>query len=336
MPMGRLAITTGTFTAGMLKKAGYAESVICVAPRLIRGKFASEVNTDTFFAACVQSDTDFDTNWLAWTSRATAKKIDSRKIGFIEFSKNFDLVELWVEPDTNSQIVMVMILDYVSKFQHVIDKFSIFQVNSISMLGKADLSSLEDIVIIIKPSSLVPMARKAWAAFRYTTPEKWFALLDQDMRDFSYLRRAVISQLQELPDITTAIGASGSYILKKIYDGESSVKSLFEQYLNTSRVPTMNYWELGAELERLCYCSVPAIKGLRDLHFKLDVLNNVNYVSEIHNTKMSVTDLGRRLVEQKDDFSNHNTIDYQWGGTNIKNDQLWRWDNVNTGLVHPK
>jgi hypothetical protein len=52
-------------------------------------------------------------------------------------------------------------------------------------------------------------------------------------------------------------------------------------------------------------------------------------------SRLSVTELGRALVMQADDFSRHNPIHRWWGGTELTNDRLWRWDPANRTLVAP-
>ena len=48
-----------------------------------------------------------------------------------------------------------------------------------------------------------------------------------------------------------------------------------------------------------------------------------------------LTELGKAIVAQADDFSRHNPIHRWWGGTELTNDRLWRWDLLNRALVAP-
>ena len=45
-------------------------------------------------------------------------------------------------------------------------------------------------------------------------------------------------------------------------------------------------------------------------------------------SKLSLAPLGKAILEQADDFSRHNHIHRWWGGTELTNDRLWRWDPV--------
>jgi hypothetical protein len=43
---------------------------------------------------------------------------------------------------------------------------------------------------------------------------------------------------------------------------------------------------------------------------------------------LSLTEFGKAIVAHKEDFSRHNPIHRWWGGTELTNDRLWRWDPV--------
>ena len=47
-------------------------------------------------------------------------------------------------------------------------------------------------------------------------------------------------------------------------------------------------------------------------------------------SQLSLTQFGKAVVAHEDDFSRHNPIDRWWGGTQLTNDRLWRW---NTALT---
>ncbi len=47
---------------------------------------------------------------------------------------------------------------------------------------------------------------------------------------------------------------------------------------------------------------------------------------------LSLTALGTAILARADDFSRHNPIHRWWGGTELTNDRLWRWDQANRRL----
>ncbi len=51
--------------------------------------------------------------------------------------------------------------------------------------------------------------------------------------------------------------------------------------------------------------------------------------------KVVLTELGRSLFAREDDMWRHNLIKRWWGGTELTNERLWRWDRESRSLVAP-
>ena len=51
--------------------------------------------------------------------------------------------------------------------------------------------------------------------------------------------------------------------------------------------------------------------------------------------EVTLTELGRSLVAREDDMWRHNPIKRWWGGTELTNERLWRWDRESRLLVEP-
>jgi len=43
---------------------------------------------------------------------------------------------------------------------------------------------------------------------------------------------------------------------------------------------------------------------------------------------LSLTEFGRAILAHQEDFSRHNPVHRWWGGTELTNDRLWRFDPV--------
>jgi hypothetical protein len=52
-------------------------------------------------------------------------------------------------------------------------------------------------------------------------------------------------------------------------------------------------------------------------------------------SQLSLTALGKAILANTEDFSRHNLISRCWGGTELTNNNLWRWDPANRTLVGP-
>lgn len=51
--------------------------------------------------------------------------------------------------------------------------------------------------------------------------------------------------------------------------------------------------------------------------------------------KVTLTELGRSVFAREDDMWRHNPIKRWWGGTELTNERLWRWDRESRLLIAP-
>jgi len=52
-------------------------------------------------------------------------------------------------------------------------------------------------------------------------------------------------------------------------------------------------------------------------------------------SKLNLTPFGEAVMAASEDFSRHNPIRRWWGGTELTNDCLWRWDAAHRALIRP-
>jgi hypothetical protein len=74
-------------------------------------------------------------------------------------------------------------------------------------------------------------------------------------------------------------------------------------------------------------------------------LGEAPFVEEMHSdrlrhdryakSRLKLTALGEAILAWKEDFSRHNPIQRWWGGTELTNERLWRWDPKYRTLVGP-
>jgi hypothetical protein len=95
------------------------------------------------------------------------------------------------------------------------------------------------------------------------------------------------------------------------------------------------YWEVGALLDGLARSSAPAVSGLDDGPFTMEMHDDRNRFERYKRSKLKLTALGEAILARTDDFARHNPIHRWWGGTELINDRLWRWDQVNRVLIEP-
>jgi len=151
----------------------------------------------------------------------------------------------------------------------------------------------------------------------------------------SQLRKAVVALLEELPMRATGLGATEMRMLELLTEGCIHPHDLFSGHGKPVERCTYGYWEVGALLDGLARGPQPAISGLAEGPFDDALHHYRDRHDRYRNSNLSLTELGMALLAQADDFSRHNPVRRWWGGTELTNTRLWRWDPSERKLVAP-
>ncbi len=259
-------------------------------------------------------------------------KFGGTDFGLIEFCQRCETVELWIETEPNAQLVLIWLLDYLHSHAKPTTNLVLRQVDA--TLGDADPKQLAKwrFVAVAITNDHLEIASLAWQAYRAPTPQAWFDLLKKDLSILPQLRRCVLEMLEELPGRATGLGASEMRILELISAGYVHPFDVFPHYKQRFQRRVFGYWEVGALLEGLAIAPAPAVSGLAEWPFTLDMHDLRGRHERYKESRLSLTTLGTAILVQAEDFSRHNPIHRWWGGTELTNDRLWRWDPV---LVAP-
>lgn len=333
--MKRLILTTSDSGSGCLKQAKIADRVIGIAPRLVRVRPPTMSETEAFFGPCHDAGADDLNHWQNWIGFASEKRLGRNWPGLIDTCEDYEIVELWVDPDPNAQLVLLQLLDFLRPHGEIGRKLVLFHADI--RIGERIAAEIED----WKPPPHkvnihhLETAKLTWHAFRQPTPEAWFNLLTQDLGVLPYLRQSVLELLDELPAVGTALGATEMMLLKLISPGDVVPFDVFPGDKKDNHLRVFGYWEVGQMLDWLAHCRAPAVLGLEEGPFDLYMHDDRQRFLRYHESKLALSELGRALVEERDDFSQHNPIHRRWGGTELTNGRLWRWDAMNKDLISP-
>jgi len=81
-----------------------------------------------------------------------------------------------------------------------------------------------------------------------------------------------------------------------------------------------DYWEIGELLDGLAHDPAPAVAGLNEGLFTLEMHDDHERHQRYRQSKLSLTALGKAILAKTEDFSRHNPIHRWWGGTELTND----------------
>jgi hypothetical protein len=324
--MKPLILTTGS--GASLMRSDFADVAIRFVFRFVSGPLPSPDELAIYLAA--RSDEHGPgSHWSdfagRWPQAANARK----HLALAEFCQPYEIVELWFDPSPNDQLQLIWLLDCLSSYPEIAAKLRLrlvdFDLISADAKGLGRWAALGMMVDVT--AAEFETASMSWQAYRAPTPEGCFDLLRKDLSAFPLLRPALLDLLEELPCGTTGLGATEMRLLELIARGFSLTNALF--YLRTLRQRCVfNDFEIGSLLEGLAHGPTPAVAGLDD---ELRMIRKENYRDRLkayQRSQLSLTEFGKSIVAYKEDFSRHNPIHRWWGGTELTNDRLWRWDPV--------
>jgi hypothetical protein len=260
-----------------------------------------------------------------WPQDAKARK----HLSLVEFCEAYEVVELWFDPDPNDQLLLIWLLDYFRSHPETVAK-SRLRLVDLELIGlpREGLGRWKVPAVDLTEDEL-ETAHLAWQAYRATTPEACFGLLGKNLSALPLLKPALLDLLEELPSSTTGLGATEMRFLELIARGYTLTNALFHlRSLRRTRV--FKELELGPLLEGLAHGPVPAVAGLDDELRTIRRENLRDRHAAYLRSELSLTEFGKAVLAHQEDFSRHNAIHRWWGGTELTNDRLWRWDPVLT------
>jgi hypothetical protein len=326
--MTRLILTTSDSGAGSLKGTGIADIVIPFGFRFVWARLPSDAEL-----AASLAPNSAQHPWLWNIYRRHLGENGASEHRLIDLCDRCETIELWIDPDPNAQLTLIWLLDYLRHHGTIASKLALVQADVvIGNYPPEELIKWRLPVVKILNDHL-ETASVAWQAYRASTPQDWFNLLSQDLTILPRLRQAVVELLEELPWRTTGLGATEMRLFELISEGHIHPFELFPHNPRQRRV--FDYWETGSLLDGLAHCPAPAVSGLDEGPFTEEMHEDHSRHQRYKESRLSLTALGKAILANTEDFSRHNPISRWWGGTQLANDRLWRWDPANRSLTAP-
>jgi hypothetical protein len=324
-----LILTTDDLAAHHLRPTGLASEVVGFDLRLVMGKLPSDGELATLLEPRSAKHDREGQHWLDHFCRMGMGRSADRTSGLLTFCDRFDSIELWVDPGANAQLILIWLLDVLRPYKEVTSKLSLAQTDvRIANYGSESLEKWQLPAFRITDRHL-SLASRAWQAYRGPTPQACFDLLMQDTTVLPRLRPAIIALLEELPDSSNGLGASEQLMLESLKYGCTAPSEALYAAMDRDVV---NEREAGDLFDELAQSPAPLVFGLGEAPFDPDPHTRYH---RYRNAKVALTSLGQEVVEAADDFCRHNPIRRWWGGTELTNERLWRWDRQTRSLVAP-
>ncbi len=306
-------------------RAGIADIVIPLGFRFVWGALPSVADLEIMLGP----------GSLDHFPRLRLGEFPSKGMGLLDLCERCETIELWFDPVPNAQLILVQLLDFLRSHDKIISKLALFQANVV--IGDQPPEALPEwkpLGVKIRNEHLVA-ANEAWQAYRQPTPQDCFDLLGEDIGALPQLRQTVLDLLDELPMRSTGLGATEMRMLELVSAGNVSPLDVLPGYRKNNTRRVFGYWETGSLLDGLAHGPAPAVSGLDEGPFTEELHAAADRYARYKQSKLSLTALGKAVLAQSEDFTRHNPIHRWWGGTELTNDRLWRWDPESRTLIAP-
>lgn len=331
--MTRLIVTTDSSAAGALQGAGLADLVIAIERRLVWGPPPSETECEAFFSPRMTQPNGL--HWLDDTPVWRQERSGIKGRGLIELFSEYDSAELGMGPEPNAQLLLLWLLDHCGIEDAALSKLAIRHLDlAVGDVAPEQLAKMNPPIVEITQDH-VELAGRAWQAYRAPTPQAWFDLREADLRLLPRLGRCVVALLEELPNVTSGLGATETRILELIAPGEVPPFDVFPGYQKPNERRVFDYWEVGALLDGLARCERPAVAGLDEGPFSLEMHDDSRRLQRYKQSRLSLTEFGQAVLGGDENFCRCNRTDRWCGGTHLTNDRLWHWDPEALSLIAP-
>lgn len=317
-----------------LVHADRADMVIPLIFRFVSGQLPSSEHLRRYFGGRFLKG-DPEVQWSDLVGWSSLTGLAHKNAPFVLTCEEFaiDLIELWFDPEPNSQLQMIWVVDHLRSEPFLAERLKLRSVDfDLRGTNPAELRhrTVQECDVTEREFEIAGMA---WEAYRAPTPELCFGLLSRPLGRLSSLKPALQQVLAELPSPITGLGATERRLLELIARGHNRTGDLFQP--NLLGMGVFDQWELGSLLEALAFGPSPAVAGLDDRLATLDPDNGRGRNAAFRRSRLSLTEFGKAVLEGRQDFWRHNPIKRWWGGTLLTNERLWRWDAQSRLLIAP-
>src|SRR5258708_33242451 len=125
--MTRLILTTDDSGAGSLRQAGLADIVIPFGLRFVWGPLPTPEELATLLAARSAKHVSPGSHLSDFVRPRQLEKVGANDLGLIDLCERCETIELWVDPDPNSQLTLIWLLDYLRPHLKTASKLTLVQ-----------------------------------------------------------------------------------------------------------------------------------------------------------------------------------------------------------------
>ena len=236
-------------------------------------------------------------------------------------------VVLWFEHDLFCQVHLVYLLHWFAQRDLGPTKLSLIcidqfpGVDDFRGLGQLNEPQMESLLPQRKEVSeaQLQLGAKAWAAYSSSTPAHLEELISAQTGALPFLKTALAKHLERFPSMRNGLGRIENVLLELIERGEKDFRSLFPAFQQREPVYGFGDAQIFLHLKQLANAA----------HAALTMSNGSAGRADPSQTSFEITDQGRRILNEEEDFVGLNGVDSWFGGVHLQGEKAaWRWDDA--------
>jgi ankyrin repeat protein len=319
-----LHIVDGESVAGTLRQASIPGTVSIYGDLMFEGPAPAGLGDEAWnnarapFLAAVRFSTLEEAHWY----------LKAYEDALAAFGR-YDEVIIWLDHGLSRQLILIKVLDWFSR-QNLGDvKLSLICIGSYTGLdrfvglGQLTADQLESLVDTRLPvtEAQFRLARAAWNAFTSPDPTAIERLIATDTSALPFIAGAFRRHLEQFPSLDTGLSRTERQALSILHEQDSiSGRRLFVLVQRMEEQIFMGDGSFYRMMADLSACRHPLVQ--------------VSGAPDAGLGTVTITDIGRSVIEGRSDHIGLNGIDRWLGGVHLKGgNAAWRWDRVFARLV---
>ena len=262
----------------------------------------------------------------------------------LEIARNYEEVILWFDACMFDQTLMIHLIDRLAKLDLGNTKLNLicagefpgFELfNGFGELSPEQMATFWGTQHEITPGE-IKLAGDSWKAFTSDNPKTIEKIIDGDCSVMPYLSNALKRFLQQYPSVQNGLNRTEKQIMRAVNAGASKLTDIFIAVADMEERPFMGDTSLWQYIHNLAVCPVPLlnVEGPEQLANLSKVDREAPTKKELRKWEISITEIGKKVLADEEDFISLNGIDRWLGGVHLQGkDSRWRWDDTIQKLI---
>ncbi len=312
-PRTMLHITDGESVAGTLRQSAVPGEVRIFGDLMYEGPAPAGLTDAEWWDTRARFHSQCFDLTLAETGQAVRAFEESLNI-----IPRHDETVLWMDHRLSDQLILIMLLQRFYRLYCEKSSLSLICLGQypgmenfvgLGQLTAEQLASLADTRSPVSETQFT-LASAAWNAFTSSVPTDIELFLARDTSALPFLAPALRRHLEQLPSVENGLSRTEQQALSVLRDrGPLPALQLFFAVQKTEHPLFMGDWSFFAILRELASAKFPLVR------------------LESNAGPVTLTEVGRRVLDLQDDHVHLNGIDRWLGGVHLAGtDAVWRWD----------